>query len=213
MQTENLSSYGFVNVTDVVPDAILEIRYHSTFNFIGDRIDGYNVSNALITLQAASALKKAADELMDRGYRLKIFDAYRPQIAVDHFVRWAEDLSDTRMKKYFYPDVEKSRLFEEGFIAQKSGHSRGSTVDLTLFDMVTQREADMGGSFDFFGKISNRDCRDGLTDEQLCNRSLLRAAMTRCGFHTIQSEWWHFTLNDEPYPDTYFSSPIVFLTK
>lgn len=134
----------FVLLTDVVPDAILEIRYYSTYNFVGDRIDGYEQPVALLTKEAANALKKASDELKKKGYRLKIYDAYRPQKAVTNFMNRAKDFDDTRMKEYFYPELEKDVLFPQGYIAEKSGHSRGSSVDLTLFDMKTEKEVDMG---------------------------------------------------------------------
>ena len=148
---------GFVSLGEAVPDALLEIRYYSTFNFIGDRIEGYEAPVALMTREGAAALKKVSDAAIARGYRLKIYDAYRPQPAVDHFVRWAADPDDTRMKAFFYPDLEKDRLFPEGYIAAHSGHSRGSTVDLTLFDTRAQREADMGGYFDYLGALSHFD--------------------------------------------------------
>ncbi len=199
---------GFVEIAEVVSDVILEIRYYSTFNFIGDRIDGYNEPTALLTREAADALKAASDELKEKGYRLKIYDAYRPQMAVDHFVRWTRDISDQRMKKVFYPDVPKEKLFELGFIAESSGHSRGSTVDLTLFDMARGCDADMGGYFDFFGDISHYE-HASLSEAQRANRALLRDAMVKAGFAPYENEWWHFTLADEPYPDRYFDFPVM----
>ncbi len=198
---------GFVSITDVIPDAILEIRYYSTYNFIGDRVNGYEEPIALLSKEAAVALKKVSDELNDKGYRIKIFDAYRPQIAVDHFASWAADVSDTRMKTYFYPDIDKSLLFDYGYIAYRSGHSRGCTVDLTLFDMKTGKEVDMGGPFDYFGSLSHPDYT-GITDEQYKNRMVLREAMLNNGFRACPTEWWDFTLIDEPYPYTYFSFPV-----
>ena len=156
-------SSGFVLLSDVVPDIIQEIRYYSTYNFVGDRIDGYDEPCALMTREAAEALKAVSDEVKQYGYRLKVYDAYRPQRAVDHFVRWAEDLSDKRMKQNFYPQVDKTRLFAEGYIDAKSGHSRGSTIDLTLFDMKTGKEVDMGGTFDYFGELSHPDYKGKLT--------------------------------------------------
>lgn len=201
-------SSGFVVLSDVVPDIIQEIRYFSTYNFVGDRIDGYNEPMALMTREAALALKAVSDELKAKGYRLKIYDAYRPQRAVTNFVKWAENLNDKRMKDYFYPEVEKNRLFAEGYIAAKSGHSRGSTVDLTLFDMTTGKEVDMGGTFDYFGLLSHPDYKGNLTDQQRKNRWILREAMLRHGFKPLAEEWWHFTLRDEPYPDTYFDFPM-----
>ncbi len=198
---------GFVSIGEAIPDVILEIRYYSSFNFIGERIDGYEQPIALMTREAASALKEASDEMVSRGYRLKIFDAYRPQKAVDHFMRWAKDASDIRMKPYFYPGLDKNELIPGGYIAEHSGHSRGSTVDLTLFDMRTQKESDMGGPFDFFGELSHPDY-PGITEEQHAHRMLLRDAMISHGFRPIDSEWWYFTLAGEPYPDKYFTFPV-----
>lgn len=202
-----MDNSDFVYLAEAVPDAILEIRYYSTYNFVGDRIDGYEAPVALITKEAAAALKKVSDNLVAKGYRLKVFDAYRPQTAINHFIRWAEHIDDTRMKPYFYPDVDKSRLFDEGFICARSSHSHGSTVDLTLFDMATEREVDMGGTFDWFGKESYPDY-DGITPHQQAMRRLLRNAMLEAGFKPIDCEWWHFTLANEPYPDTYFDFPV-----
>ena len=197
----------FVLLSDVVPDAILEIRYYSTYNFVGDRIDGYEEPVALLTKEAAAALKEVSDDLIEQGYRLKIYDAYRPQMAVTNFMEWALDTEDTRMKEYFYPELEKDVLFPLGYIAEHSGHSRGSTVDLTLFDMTTEKEADMGGTFDYFGELSHPDYTD-ITEEQYQNRMILREAMLAHGFKPLDEEWWHFTLEDEPYPDTYFTFPV-----
>ncbi len=199
---------GFVSLSEAVPDAILEIRYYSTYNFVGDRIDGYDEACALITEEAAQALKEASDDAKEQGYRLKIYDAYRPQSAVDNFIRWAEDTDDTRMKDYFYPELDKSVLFDQGYIAEKSGHSRGSTVDLTLFDMDTGKELDMGGTFDYFGELSHPDYTGDLTEEQISNRNKLRDIMVDNGFKPLDTEWWHFTLENEPYPDTYFTFPV-----
>ena len=219
-------SSQFVNITDVVPDAILEIRYYGTYNFVGTRIDGYQQPTALLTKQAAEALKAVSDDVKAQGYRLKIYDAYRPQMGVDHFVRWAADIPDTLMKPYFYPDLDKSVLFDQEYIMEKSGHTRGSTVDLTLFDMATEKEVDMGGTFDWFGLESHPDfCGNpdtgeytgdysasptgrSITAEQFANRMILRQAMLRHGFKALDSEWWHFTLRDEPYPETYFTFPV-----
>jgi len=198
----------FVSVTDVVPDVILEIRYFGTYNFVGERIDGYKAPTALLTKEAAAALKAVSDDVKAQGYRLKIYDAYRPQCAVDHFVRWAASLPDTRMKPYFYPDLDKSVLFDQEYIMAKSGHTRGSTVDLTLFDMRTEKEVDMGGTFDWFGPESHPDYKEGLTPEQYANRMILREAMLRHGFKPLETEWWHFTLSEEPFPDRYFNFPV-----
>ena len=206
MKYSNDSS-GFVLLSEAVPDVILEIRYYSTYNFVGERIDGYEEPIALITKESAQALKEVSDELIEKGYRLKVFDAYRPQKAVNHFVKWAQDPSDTKMKEYFYPELEKDVLFPLGYIMEHSGHSRGSTIDLTLFDMTLEKEMDMGGTFDYFGELSHPDYR-GIADEQYNNRMLLREVMMKHGFKPLEEEWWHFTLEDEPYPDTYFTFPV-----
>ena len=201
-------SSGFVVLADYVPQIIQEIRYHSTYNFIGDRIDGYEAPVALLTIEAARALKHASTELFVKGYRLKVFDAYRPATAVRHFILWGIEDTDIRMKPFFYPDLEKQELFAKGYIAKESTHSRGSTVDLTLLEMATGREVDMGSPFDFFGEISHPDCRE-ITDEQYENRMFLRNAMMHAGFQPHDCEWWHFTLENEPYPDTYFQFPVT----
>ena len=221
-------SSQFVTLTDVVPDAILEIRYYGTYNFVGARIDGYEEPTALLTKQAADSLKAVSDDVKAQGYRLKIYDAYRPQKGVDHFVRWAENIADTLMSPYFYPDLDKSVLFDQEYICAKSGHTRGSTLDLTLFDMQTEKELDMGGTFDWFGPESHPDfCgnpdtgeytgdnskspsnpKRSITPKQFQNRMILRQAMLRHGFKPFETEWWHFTLKDEPFPDTYFTFPV-----
>lgn len=206
-QKEGMPS-DFTLITDVVPDAILEIRYYSTYNFVGERIDGYMAPVAIMTVKAANALKEVSDELAEKGYRLKIYDAYRPQRAVNHFIRWAENVEDVRMKPYFYPDVPKSELFERQYIMARSGHSRGSTVDLTLLDVKTGKDLDMGGVFDWFGELSHPDY-ENITPQQKANRLILREAMIKHGFAPLDSEWWHFTLKNEPYPDTYFDFPIT----
>ncbi len=200
-------SSDFVILSDYIPDIIQEIRYYTTYNFVGDKIDGYEEPIALLTKEAATALKEVSDELREKGYRLRIYDAYRPQKAVDHFIRWAKDLDDTRMKEYFYPNFDKSLIFKEGYLLEKSGHSRGSTVDLTLVDVKTNENIDMGGTFDFFGEISSPSYKD-ITEEQYNNRMLLREAMIKHGFRPAKTEWWHFTLINEPFPDTYFTFSI-----
>ena len=223
---EEFRNAVLVPITDVIPDVILEIRYYSTYNFVGTRIDGYLAPTALLTKEAAAALKAVSDDLIAQGYRLKIYDAYRPQKGVDHFVRWAADVTDTSMKPYFYQDLDKSVLFDQEYIMEKSGHTRGSTVDLTLFDMTTEKEVDMGGTFDWFGPESHPDfCGNpetgvytgdngksptgrSITEEQFHNRMILRKAMLAHGFKPLDSEWWHFTLKDEPFPDTYFTFPV-----
>ena len=202
-----MDSSDFVVLADFVPGIIQEIRYYSTYNFIGDRIDGYEEPCALLTKEAARALKSVSNEMNVRGYRLKIFDAYRPARAVKHFVLWGIEDLDLRMKPYFYPDLEKQELFAKGYIASQSSHSRGSTVDLTLLDMATGKEVDMGSPFDMFSEVSHPDYR-GITEQQYDNRMILQQVMVRSGFSPIDCEWWHFTLNDEPFPDTYFDFPV-----
>ena len=218
---------GFVHLAEAIPDAILEVRYYSTYNFIGDRIRGYERPTPMLTVEAAGALKAVSDELIPQGYRLKIYDSYRPQRAVDHFVEWSNKADDTRMKRYFYPDLDKTMLFPRGYIAAKSGHSRGSTLDLTLFDMNTEKEVDMGGTFDWFGPESHPDwggnpetleftgnfpagtpAERKINETQFRNRMLLRSVMLKHGFKPVDTEWWHFTLENEPYPDTYFDYPV-----
>ena len=198
---------GFVVLADYVPHIVQEIRYYSSYNFIGERIDGYEEPCALLTIEAARALKSVSSEMLVQGYRLKIFDAYRPACAVKHFVLWGIEDQDVRMKPYFYPDLQKQELFALGYIAKQSGHSRGSTVDLTLLDMKTGKEVDMGSPFDLFSEVSHPDYK-GITDEQFKNRMALQRVMVRNGFVPIDCEWWHFTLKNEPYPDTYFNFPV-----
>ena len=202
-----MDTSGFVVLADFVPGIVQEIRYHSTYNFIGDRIDGYEEPCALLTKEAARALKAVSNEVMVQGYRLKIFDAYRPACAVRHFVLWGIEDLDLRMKPFFYPELEKQELFAKGYIASQSSHSRGSAVDLTLLDMKTGKELDMGSPFDLFSPVSHPDYR-GITPEQYENRMVLRRAMLRSGFAPIDCEWWHFALENEPYPDTYFEFPV-----
>lgn len=204
-----MDASGFVTLAEYVPGIIQEIRYFSTYNFIGDKIDGYEEPCALLTVEAARALKEAAAEANVMGYRLKVFDAYRPAGAVRQFVMWGIEDTDVRMKPYFYPDLKKQELFSKGYIAKQSSHSKGSTVDLTLFDMQTGKELDMGSPFDLFSELSHPDYQgEGLTDVQYRNRMMLQGIMTRSGFDPIDCEWWHFTLHNEPYPDTYFEFPV-----
>ncbi len=199
---------GFVLLPDYVPSIIQEIRYFSTYNFVGDRIDGYEEPVAILTKEAARALKSVSNEMNAQGFRLKIFDTYRPVKAVKHFILWGIEDQDLRMKPFFYPDLEKQELFARGYIAKQSSHSRGSTVDLTLLDMNTGMEVDMGSPFDLFSERSHPDSRE-VTEEQYENRMLLQKAMIRSGFQPIDCEWWHFTLEDEPFLDTYFTFPVA----
>lgn len=202
-----MDSSGFVLLSDFVPGIVQEIRYFGTYNFIGDRVTGYEEPCAIVTEETARALQSLGSELNVQGYRMKIYDAYRPADAVRHFVAWGVDDLDQRMKPFFYPELMKQELFEKGYIASRSSHSRGSTVDLTLLDMKTGKEVDMGSPFDFFSEASHPDY-DGVTKEQYENRMFLQKAMVRHGFEPISCEWWHFTLKNEPYPETYFEFPV-----
>jgi len=198
---------GFVFIQDAVPDAALDIRYFGTDNFMGTRVDGYEAPQAILSVEAAVALKVVSGDLRKKGYGLKIFDAYRPERAVRHFVRWAEELNDTRMKAQFYPDVDKAMLFKEGYIATRSGHSRGSVVDLTLIELENARELDMGSPYDLFGKVSHHGA-PGISPAQAENRAILREAMEARGFRQLKEEWWHYHLKDEPFPKTFFDFPV-----
>jgi len=198
---------GFVYLKEIIPDVAIELRYYTKDNFVGERIDGYLDNKGILTLEAALALKKVQDELKQFGLGLKVFDAYRPQSAVNHFVRWAEDLEDKKTKEQYYPDVSKEDLFKNGYIAARSSHSRGSTVDITIIDLETKGELDMGSGFDFFGPITWPSC-PYLTVEQRANRMLLRIVMEHYGFEPYEQEWWHFTLRGEPFPEQYFNFPV-----
>jgi D-alanyl-D-alanine dipeptidase len=193
----------FVDVTTVAPGLLVEARYATARNFVGARIDGYEKPRCYLTRQAATALAQVVADLEPRGLTLKAFDCYRPERAVAHFVRWARDLKDTKMKSEFYPDVDKRNLFSDGYIAARSGHSRGSTVDLTLARRADSKEVDMGTPYDFFSPRSWPSDRS-VSAEAQANRALLAQAMRRRGFQAYDKEWWHFTLRDEPYPQTYF---------
>ena len=195
---------GFSYVSEIDATIKKELRYGTSNNFIGKPIDGYLKDSLIISTPAAKALKEIQTKLMLSGLSLKIFDAYRPQQAVDHFVRWAKVMNDTLMKQLYYPDVQKSELFTLGFIASKSGHTRGSTIDLSIVDVKTNKELDMGSSYDFFGEKSHPFYKK-ITEAQMKNRMLLRIIMIKNGFIPYDNEWWHFTLKDEPYPTTYFN--------
>jgi zinc D-Ala-D-Ala dipeptidase len=194
---------AFVDAATVVPRLVLEMRYAGSHNFVGRPIDGYVAPHCLLTRAAANALAEVARDLEPRGLAIKAFDCYRPTRAVANFVRWARDLKDQKMKAEFYPDVDKRTLFRDGYIALQSGHSRGSTIDLTVAQADGQ-ELDMGTPFDFFSPKSwTADPTIGAEAHK--NRMLLASAMRRRGFRGYDKEWWHFTLRGEPFPDTYFN--------
>lgn len=196
---------GFSYVDALIPDAVIELRYSGTQNFIGDPVDGYANARPVLSTPAAQALLAVQKELRPFGLGIKLFDAYRPQQAVDHFVRWAKDVQDTRMKATFYPAVDKRHLFRDDYIAERSGHSRGSTVDLSVVNLAPPHTPlDMGTPFDFFDPASWPEHPE-LSPQQRANRLLLQSLMQKHGFRHYPKEWWHFTLNKEPYPNTYFN--------
>mgnify|MGYP001206393677 CR=1 FL=1 len=221
----------FVALHTVDPTILHEIRYVTPHNFVGEPVDGYRQPLCLLTRDTAQALHRAQRTLLRQGYSLKVYDCYRPQRAVDHFVRWAEDVDDQRMKDEFYPRVDKSRLFEDGYIAEKSGHSRGSTVDLTLVRLPAEptrpyvpgeplvpcfapqqerfpdNSIDMGTGFDCFDTLSHTE-DPRISGEQRANRTLLKETLEAEGFRNLPEEWWHFTLEEETFPDTYFDFPV-----
>ncbi|MFN3625560.1 MAG: M15 family metallopeptidase [Hyphomicrobium sp.] len=225
------SPRGFVDVKTMIPDVIVEMRYTTAHNFVGRPIPGYNAPRCLLTRPAAKALQCAADDLRGRGFVLKVYDCYRPQRAVNAFVAWGRNLRDQKMKSEFYPEVDKRNLFRDNYIASRSGHSRGSTLDLTIvpmekkaaaFDPATvdvracdskagtrtdDGSADMGTGFDCFSALSHT-LTPRVSEKQREHRSLLRSAMRGCGFYNNPSEWWHYTLRGEPYPETYFDFPV-----
>jgi D-alanyl-D-alanine dipeptidase len=229
--TEPEAPQDFVALSSVDPTILQEMRYFTPHNFVGGRIDGYLQSTCLLTRPAADALHQAQRKLLRQGYTLKVYDCYRPQRAVNHFVRWAEDLDDQAMKGEFYPNVDKTRLFTDGYIAEKSGHSRGSTLDITLVRLPAKptrpyhpgeplvpcfapqgerfpdNSVDMGTGFDCFDTLSHTlDPR--VQGVQRANRLLLKNTLEGQGFVNLAEEWWHYTFKPEPYPDTYFDFPV-----
>jgi len=197
----------FINIQEAIPSIVLDIRYFSTDNFVGVRIDGYEKPVALLTKEAGTALKKVQSELAKEGLGLKVFDSYRPQKGVNHFVRWAKIPADTLTKSKYYPQTRKANVFKLGYVASRSGHSRGSTVDLTILDLETGQGIDMGSGWDFFGEISWHSY-DQITEEQKANRKKLKDVMSKFGFKSYSKEWWHYTLRDEPFPKTYFDFDV-----
>jgi len=225
--SENNTPEGIVDIQKVIPEILLDIRYYGPHNFLGEKVDGYMAPKCLLTRQAAECLAKVQKELGQFSLSLKIYDCYRPQRAVDHFVRWAKDIDNSKTKKEFYPTVDKRNLFIDGYIDSKSGHSRGSTVDLTIVPLPVSRQQDyipgeklsecylptakrfgdnsidMGTGFDCFHELSNT-LNKNIANQQKINRLLLKTLMEKHGFRNYDKEWWHYTLNNEPYPNTYF---------
>ncbi len=198
---------NFIDLRELIPGLVQDVRYFTTNNFIGDRIPGYEAERVIGTLEMALALKDVQRELAYANLELKVFDAYRPQRAVDHFIRWAHDAADVRTKAEYYPNIDKANIFPNGYLVELSSHSRGSTVDLTIIDSYTFAELDMGTPFDFFDPKSGPASLE-VTSQQRTNRLLLRSLMSKHGFVPVEEEWWHFTLDNEPYADKYFDFPI-----
>jgi len=196
-----------LNAAAIAPGLLVDMRYYGSENFTGRPVAGYEAPVCLLSPQAADALAAAALRAREMGFRLKVFDCYRPVRAVADFAAWARDPSDQARKADYYPAIDKSRLFELGYIAERSGHSRGSTVDLTLVDAATGEEVDMGTPYDLFDTRSwPEDVRVSQTAQG--NRLRLQALMQAAGFRPLREEWWHFTLVGEPYPDTYLDVPV-----
>ena len=205
--TSEMDRSGFVDARRVVPGLLVDMRYHSEENFVGRRIAGYDAPVCLLTREAVATLARVQARVGEFGLGLKVFDCYRPKRAVADFAAWARDPADQKRKAEQYPDVDKSRLFELGYIAERSGHSRGSTLDVTLVDARTGAELDMGSGYDLFDTLSwPSDQRPSAAAR--ANRMLLQDVMVANGFRPLKEEWWHVTLNDEPYPETYFDFPV-----
>jgi D-alanyl-D-alanine dipeptidase len=198
---------GFVDVQEIIPGIYADLRYFTDQNFVGKRIDGYLAPRIILTREAAESLARVQADLVPFGLGLKIFDAYRPQRSVNHFMRWTKDLGDTAMKARYYPNVAKEKLLSQGYIAERSSHSRGSTVDLTIVTLSAAENLDMGGGFDFFDP-SSRIVDKKSPPAARAHRMLLLNLMLKHGFKSYPREWWHFTLRDEPFPDTYFDFPV-----
>lgn len=198
---------GFVYIDEVIPDCIVDAKYFSSDNFLGRPVKGYEKPLVVCSREVADGLVIAADFLREQGYLLKIFDSYRPQRAVDDFIDWVKEPNDETRKEIHYPNVAKTDLIDEGYIASRSGHTRGAAVDLTLVETLTGIETDMGTCFDFLDELSRHGAK-GLTEEQEKNRELLKEAMIRAGFKPYENEWWHYSIKTEPYPETYFDFPV-----
>ncbi len=231
IQIESPIPKGFVHLKDVDASIVQDMRYATDHNFIGKPIQGYSAQACILTAETAQALKQVQTELKQKSLSLKVYDCYRPQKAVDHFVAWAKDTKDTLMKKEFYPHVDKANLFKDGYIAEKSGHSRGSTMDLTIVEIPTAKQEsykhgdslsecilpkakrfkdnslDFGTGYDCFDPLSHTD-NPKITGVQKQNRQLLKSVMEKYGFKNYADEWWHYTLKDETFPDTYFNFPV-----
>lgn len=193
---------------DIVPRAVCDAKYSYSDNFTGAPVDGYEANRVVGTVELARALAKASEIAEERGLGLVLWDAYRPERAAKRFIEWAEAPEDYRTKARHYPNITKRQMVEEGYVSAKSGHGRGGSVDLTLYSLADGALVDMGGIFDFMDEISHHGAK-GISEAAAANRALLRNIMEESGFYAFEGEWWHYTLNDEPYPDTYFDFPIT----
>jgi len=198
----------FVYVDELVPGVRWDSKYATCDNFTGKPVDGYQANRIVGTRALCAALEAARDKAAARGFGLLIWDGYRPQRAVDAFLRWSQQPEDGRTKARHYPNIARTEMFDEGYVAARSGHTRGSTVDLTLFDLRTGEVADMGGDHDLMDPVSHHDA-PGTPPVAAAHRRQLRTVMETCGFGSYACEWWHYTLTDEPYPDTYFDFPVT----
>jgi D-alanyl-D-alanine dipeptidase len=198
----------FVFVDEVAPGVRWDAKYATWDNFTGKPVDGYLANRIVGTRALSEALGCARDEAECHGLGLLLWDGYRPQRAVDSFIRWSREPEDGRTKPRHYPNIERSEMFELGYVAVKSGHSRGSTVDLTLYDLATGELAAMGTDHDLMDAVSHHDA-EGIARTEASNRRRLRSIMESCGFESYDCEWWHYSLSDEPYPNTYFDFPIA----
>lgn len=198
---------NFVYIDEMISGIRWDAKYATSDNFTGAPVDGYEVNRIVGTREMAQALKKVSEKAKEKGYGLLLWDGYRPQCAVDCFVRWVESNTEETTKEKHYPNIDKKDMFKQGYIAEKSGHSRGSTIDLTLYDLKTNEDLDMGGCFDYMDEISHFD-NENISLRAFRNRIILRELMESCGFAPYEYEWWHFTLKNEPFPDTYFTFAI-----
>ncbi|WP_297311681.1 M15 family metallopeptidase [Neptuniibacter sp.] len=205
--SETIKTELFVDLLASDPSISMDLKYFTGDNFVGEKIAGYEREICLITQPAAQALERVQQQLATFGLGLKVFDAYRPQRAVNHFINWCGSEGPCLTQSRFFPDLERNQLFSEGYLVRHSSHSRGSTVDLTLVDRQTGQELEMGTEFDFFGPESWFDCLT-VSGQARANRMLLQQVMVQHGFVPFHQEWWHFTLQDEPYPNRYFDFPI-----
>ncbi len=198
----------FAFVDELVPGIRWDAKYATWDNFTGKPVDGYLANRIIGTRALCAALRRAREAAATRGFGLLLWDGYRPQRAVNRFLQWSREPEDGRTKPRHYPHLDRAEMFERGYVAARSGHSRGSTVDLTLYDLATGELAPMGGDHDLMDAISHHGAR-GVTEEEARNRTHLRSVMEACGFSAYECEWWHYTLRDEPHPDTYFDFPVA----